>query len=397
MPIRKLCDGNEAAAYGVKLSKPEVMAVYPISPQTPLANRLASWVATGEIKAKYVTVESEHAAMSVLAGASAAGARTFTASSSQGIVFMEELIWQVAGRRLPVVMAIVNRTIAWPSGLRPEHTDALLQRDSGWILIFCENSQEVLDTCIQAYKIAEDERVYLPVAFCYDGYEISHCSIPIEIPDQDDVDDFLPPYEHKYVYLDVDRPLMVREHLSGPGWDCRMETRYQVDEAMKNARKVIKEVGEEYGKRFGRSYGLIEKYKCDNARAVLITMGAITGVAKYVVDKMQEDGKPIGVVKLRVFRPFPVEELREMAKEVEAIGVIDRNISYGSAGGGIGCVEIARALYHMEERPLLAGFYAGLAGREVLPSHIEYAAEKLLKICEKGKVEKEIEWIGLRR
>jgi len=396
LATKKLLDGNHAAAYGVKLVRAEVLGIYPITPQTELANQLADFVASGELKAKYITVESEHAAMSVCAGGSAAGARVFTASSSQGIVFMEELLWQVPGMRLPIVMAIVNRSIAFPGSLRTDHNDSLLQRDNGWIQMYCENAQEIIDACIQAYKIAEDSRVYLPTIFAYDGYVISHTAMPVEIPDQEDVDAFLPPYKHEYVYLDPKRykPVITHE----PHAEVGVEYRFQMEEAQNNARSVIEEVDREYGKVFGRSYGgPIEKYGCDDAEAVLVTMGSITGTARVVVDEMRREGKPIGLVKLRVFRPFPTEEMQEIGRSVKAIGFVDRNISHGSAGGGVGTVETARALYTLDERPVLIGFYAGLVGRDVVPSDIRYMADRVLKAAETGKAEKQVEWIGLRK
>jgi pyruvate ferredoxin oxidoreductase alpha subunit len=395
MAVTKVLDGNEAAAYGVKLSRVEVIAAYPITPQTELANRLARFVAEGEIKAKYVTVESEHASMSVCAGASAAGARAFTASASQGIVYMEEVIWMVPGMRLPVVMCIANRSIAFPGALKATHSDSLLQRDSGWIQLYCENSQEVLDTCIQAYRIAEDKRVYLPVIFTQDGYVVTANAMPVEIPDQEAVDNFLPPYKHEFVSLDPDIPLEPEE---GPIDETETECRYLMDVAMENAKKVIKEVDEEYGRIFGRRYGgLIEEYRCDGAEGVLITMGSITGTAREVVDSMRDRGKNIGLVKLKAFRPFPTEEIRKIAKQVGAIGFVDRNFSHGSAGGGIGCIETAKALYNYKYRPPLLGFIAGIGGRDVTPANLEYMAEKVLNAAKTGVVEQEVEWIQLRR
>jgi pyruvate ferredoxin oxidoreductase alpha subunit len=395
MPITKVLDGNEAAAYGVKLSKVEVIAAYPITPQTELANRLARFVAEGEIKAKYVTVESEHASMSVCAGASAAGARVFTASASQGIVYMEEVIWMVPGFRLPVVMCIANRSIAFPGALKATHSDSLLQRDNGWIQLYCENSQEVLDTCIQAYRIAEDKRVYLPVIFAQDGYVVTANAMPVVMPDQEAVDRFLPPYKHEFVNLDPDVP---QEPEEGPVDETETEVRYLLDVAMENAKKVIKEVDEEYSKTFGRSYGgLVEKYRCDGAEGVLITMGSITGTAREVVDSMRSKGKNIGLVKLKAFRPFPTEEIRDIARHVGAIGFVDRNFSHGSAGGGIGCIETAKALYNHKHRPPLLGFIAGIGGRDVTPANLEYMAEKVLKAAKTGTVEQEAEWVQLRK
>lgn len=395
----RILDGNEAAVRGVALSRPEVIAVFPITPQTEVGNHLADIVARGDLEAEFVTVQNEHAAMSVVAGASATGARTFTASSSQGVVLMEEPIWMVPGYRLPVVMAICNRSIAFPGGLRPTHSDSLLQRDSGWIQLYCENAQEVLDTAIQSYKIAEDERVCLPTFFIQDGYTTTATAMPVEIPEQEDVDDFLPSYKHPYGVLDPDNPPGIEV---GERWDTETEERYQIDEAMENAKTVIKEVNDEYGERFGRRYGngLIEKYRCDDARGVLITMSSIAGTARMVVDEMRDEGEQIGLVKLRSFRPFPTEDLREIGEAVEAIGFVDRNFSHGSsARRGIGCTELASALYplSLEDRPQILDFIAGIGGRDVTPKDIRYMAEKVLKTCETGRVEREVEWIQLRR
>lgn len=395
MSVRKLLCGNEAAAYGAMLSRVEVIPVYPITPQTDLANLLAKMVAEGKLKAKYVTPESEHAVMNICAGASAAGARVFTASSSQGIAYMTEVLWMVPGLRLPVVMCVCNRSLAFPGSVRATHSDSLMQRDNGWIQIYCENSQEVLDTCIQSYKIAENRDVYLPVMFCQDGFTLTHTYAPVEIPDQRVVDEFLPPYKHEYVHLDPEKP---QEIIFGLEEEAETEYRYQMEKAMQNAKKVIQRVDEEYKERFGRSYGgLIEAYKCDDAEAILVTMGSITGTARVIIDEIREkEDKRIGLVKLRVFRPFPTEELQKIAKNVDAIGFVDRNFSHGSAGGGIGFIETARALYNLKNRPILLDFIIGIGGRDVTPLHVKYMAEKTLKASRTGEVEKEVEWVQLR-
>lgn len=394
MSIKKLLSGNEAAAYGAKLSRVEVIPVYPITPQTSLVDFLAKMVAEGELKAKYVTPESEHAVMSICAGASAAGARVFTASSSQGIAYMTEVLWMVSGLRLPVVMCVCNRSIAFPGLVRATHSDSLLQRDNGWIQFYCENSQEVLDMCIQSFRIAENEDVYLPVMFCQDGVTLTDTYVPVKIPDQKMVDEFLPPYKHKYVQLDPDQP---QEIIFGPEEEAETEFRYQMEQGMENAKRVIPKIDDEYGERFGRRYGgLIEPYRCDDAEAVLITMGSITGTAKDVIDEMIENGKQVGLVKLRSFRPFPTEELKKIAKNVEAIGFVDRNFSHGSAGGGIGFIETARALYNVKNRPQLLDFVTGIGGRNVTPLHIKYMAEKAVQAARTGEVKKQVEWVQLR-
>ncbi|MBS7651731.1 MAG: transketolase C-terminal domain-containing protein [Candidatus Bathyarchaeia archaeon] len=390
MSFTRMMEGNEAAAWGVKLSRVEVIPVYPITPQTELISAIASMIATGEMKAQYIKVEGEHTAMAAAIGASAAGARVFTSSAAQGIVYMEEALWMPPGMRLPIVMCIVNRALAPLGGLRPDHNDSLLQRDTGWIQLYCENSQEVLDTIIQAYRIGEDRRVYLPVAVCYDGYFVSATATPVTVPGQEEVDLFLPPYKHELYSL-------MPEDYRRPQWGANIaRARYEVQRAMERAKRVIEEVDRDYKARFGRGYdGLLEEYSCEDAEAVLITMGSMTGTARDVIDEMREEGKRIGLVKMRGFRPFPSEELREMAKRYHAIGVVDRNTSYGSAGGGIIAVETARALYPLDDRPLLLDFHVGLGGSDVTMRQIRYMADRVLEALDKGRVEEEVEWVEL--
>ena len=385
-----MMDGNEAAAWGAKLSRVEVVPAYPITPQTELISHIASMIARGEMVTQYIKVEGEHTAMAAACGASATGARVFTASAAQGLVFMEEALWMPPGWRLPIVMCMVNRAIAPLGSLRPDHNDSLLQRDSGWIQLYCENSQEVLDTIIQAFRIGEDKRVYLPVAPCYDGYFVSATATPTTVPDQEAVDAFLPPYKHEM------HSLMPEDYKPRP-WGMNIaKARYEVQQAMERAKGVIEAVDREYAKRFGRSYdGFLEEYACDDAEAVLMTMGSMTGTARDVVDEMQAEGKRIGLVKLRGFRPFPTEELRKLAKKYHAIGIVDRNTSYGSAGGGVVAMEAARALYPLDDRPLLLDFHVGLGGSDVTMRQIRYMADKVLEAQEKGRVKKEVDWVEL--
>lgn len=392
MPVTKILEGNEAAAYGAKLSRVEVVAAYPITPQTELISTLATMIAQGELKAEYINVEGEHSALAAVLGASAAGARAFTASASQGIVFMEEIIWMPPGMRLPVVMCIVNRAIAPLGGLRPDLNDSLLQRDTGWIQIYCENGQEVLDTVIQAYRIAEDKRVYLPVAPCFEGYFVSATAMPVEIPDQQAVDEFLPPYKHELYSLLPENPKPRRRMGASLA-----QARYDVCRVMETSKNVIEEVDKEYGKRFGRYYdGLIEQYRCDDANAVMITMGSLTGTARDVVDEFREQGKKLGLVKLRVFRPFPTEEIQEIGSKVKAIGFVDKDTSYGAPSGcGIGCIDTARALYDLKERPLLLNYFVGLGGSDVTMPQLRHIAKRVIKAGETGKAEKPVEWVEL--
>ncbi len=391
MPFTRMMDGNEAAAWGALLSRAEVIPAYPITPQTEVISHIATFIAEGKMRAQYIKVEGEHTAMAAAVGASVAGARVFTASASQGIAYMEEALWMPAGRRLPIVMCMVNRSLAPLGGLRPDHNDALLQRDNGWIQLYCEDSQEVLDTIIMAYKIGEDKRVYLPVAPCYDGYFVSATATPTTVPDQSDVDDFLPSYEHETYNL------MPEDYEPIPFYMPIAESRFEVQQAHERAKEVIEEVDKDYAKRFGRGYdGLLEEYACEDVDAVLMTMGSMTGTVRDVVDEMRAEGKRIGLLKLRAFRPFPTEELQELAKNYHALGVVDRNTSYGSAGGGIVSMEVARALYPLEERPLLVNFHVGLGGSDVTMNQIRYMADKTLEAAEKGRVESMVDWVEFR-
>ena len=312
---------------------------------------------------------------------------------------MEEVLWMIPGSRLPLVMAICNRSISNPGSLQCTHSDSLLQRDNGWLQLYCETAQETLDTTIQSYKIAEDKRVLLPTHYCLDGYVLSANASPVNLPDEAEVDSFLPKYKPDHYYLD---PSVVPDLSPGnPSYrGFETELRYQIEEAQERAKTVIKEVNADFAKKFGRSYGngLIDEYKTEDAKGVLITMGSMTGTARVVVDQMREEGKPIGLVKLRSFRPFPTEDLKEIGKKVEAIGFVDRNFSHGgAAGGAIGAIETSRALYHLDERPPILGFVAGIGGRDVTYDNFRYMADKVLKTAETKKVEKEVEWIQLMR
>ena len=388
MSFTRMMEGNEAAAWGAKLSRVEVIPAYPITPQTELISNIASMIAEGKMKAEYIKVEGEHTAMAAAIGAAVTGARVFTGSSSQGILFMEEPFWMPPGMRLPIGMCIVNRSIAPLGTLRPDHMDSMLQRDTGWIQLYCENSQEVLDTIIMGYKIGEDKRVYLPVATCYDGYFVSATATPTIVPDQEKVDDFLPPYKHEWYSL-------MPEDFHMHGREMNMaKARYEVQQAQETAKTVIEEVEKDWNKRFGRYYdGLIEEYQCKDADAVLITIGSMTGTARDVVDEMRANGKKIGLIKLRCFRPFPREELREIAKKYKAIGVADRNTSFGSAGGGIVATDLARALYDVDERPVIADFHVGLGGTDVTMNQIEYMAKETLKAAKVGKFKEAVDWV----
>jgi len=387
MSFTRMMEGNEAAAWGAKLVRAEVVPAYPITPQTELISTIATLIADGTMKTEYIKVEGEHTAMAAAVGASAGGARVFTASSSQGIAFMDEPLWIPPGRRLPIVMCMVNRSMAPLGGLRPDHNDSMHQRDKGWVLLYCENSQEVLDTIIQAYKIAENPEIYLPVAVCYDGYFVSATATPTTVPDQAKVDEWLPPYKHEWY------DLMPGSYKMPPPKSF-IQQRMGLAEAHEKAKKVIKDVDADYKKIFGRGYGgLIEEYNCDGAEAVLITMDSMTGTARDVIDEMRTQGKKIGLIKLKCFRPFPREEFQKIAPKYKAIGVVDRNNSFGSAGGGIVAMELSRALYDVKEKPLIANFHVGLSGTDVTMNQIRYMADETLEAAETGKIKHVIDWV----
>ncbi|TRO52110.1 hypothetical protein E2P71_08155 [Candidatus Bathyarchaeota archaeon] len=387
MSFTRMMEGNEAAAWGAKLARAEVVPAYPITPQTELISSIATLIADGTMKTEYIKVEGEHTAMAAAVGASAGGARVFTASSSQGIAFMDEPLWIPPGRRLPIVMCMVNRSMAPLGGLRPDHNDSMHQRDKGWILLYCENSQEVLDTIIQAYKIAENPEIYLPVGVCYDGYFVSATATPTTVPDQAKVDAWLPSYKHEWYNL-------LPGSYKMPPPQSFVEQRMGVAEAQEKAKKLIEDVDADFKKHFGRGYGgLIEEYQCDGAEAVLVTMDSMTGTAKDVVDEMRAEGKKIGLIKLKCFRPFPTEKFREIAPKYKAIGVVDRNNSFGSAGGGIVAIELSRALYDLPKRPVIANFHVGLSGSDVTMNQIRYMVDETLEAAKTGKAKTVVDWV----
>jgi pyruvate ferredoxin oxidoreductase alpha subunit len=384
--------GNKAIALGAKLSKVQVVPIYPITPQTTIAEYLAELISKGEMSAEYIPVESEHSAMAAAMGSELSGARTFTSTCSQGLAYMHEVVAEVPAYRLPIVMAVTNRTLGLWWSMFPDYSDIMPEKDLGWMQFFVEGNQECLDMTIQAFRIAEDKRILLPIMINLDGYYLSFSNEPVAVPDQEDVDEFLPPYEAKHVILDpTTRFQSLGMSMPGPP----LHTRFVriLEEAMERGRRVILDVDEEFGEKFGRTYGgLVEKYECEDADAVLVTMGSMTTAARRAIDKLKEKGEKIGLVKLRAFRPFPTQELREIAEEVKAVGVVDRAYLLG-AGRGMAFADVMMAIYDVERRPILANFVAGLGGRDVKVEDFEYMAKRLLKSADTGKMEKPIEFL----
>lgn len=382
---------NHIAGYAARAARVKVVAAYPITPQTTVVEKIADFVEKGQMDAEYIRVESEHSAMVACIGAAATGVRTFTATSAHGLALMHETLHWASGSRLPIVMAVVNRAMGAPWSIWSDFSDSLSQRDTGWFQFYCASNQEVFDTIIQAYKLCEDERIFLPAMVCLEGFILSHTYMPVKIPDQEAIDNFLPEYKSGWL-LDVDKPL-THAALVSPEW--YMEFRYMIQEAMDNAKRLIPEIDKEYGKRFGIEHGgLIEKYRCEDADLILTSMGTIGTESKLAVDELRKEGLKVGSARVRVFRPFPTEEIVKLAKNAQMLATIDRHISFGMEG--FLASEIKASLYSQEDPPLVAGYIAGLGGRDVTFGTIQKIAKKSLKAMQAGKVERETEWVDLR-
>ncbi|HMM19358.1 MAG TPA: transketolase C-terminal domain-containing protein [Selenomonadales bacterium] len=358
--------GNTSAAIGAALAKPDVIAAYPITPQSSVVEYLAKMVADGTVKARMIQVESEHSAMSVVQGAALAGGRTFTATSAQGLALMYEPYFRMSTLRLPMVMAIAGREMTSPETIWGGQQDSISVRDAGWIQVYVEDNQEILDMIIQGYKIAEDKKVLLPLNVCYDGFYLSHMTERIEIPAQQTVDAFLPPYRQEHVILDPQRPMAVDPLTPG---NILMEYRESHLRAMQNALAVIGQVDEEFGAAFGRRYGgLIEEYRCQDAETVVVAMGSMVGAAKEAVDIKREAGIKVGVVKVRFMRPFPRQRLRQALAGKKAFAVVDRNVSFGWNTGAL-YQETLAAVSGLDDKPSTIPVIGGLGGADITLRH----------------------------
>ena len=391
MPMRKVMKCNEAAAWAAKLAKPKVVAAFPITPSTLVPEKISEFIADGEMDAEFIKVESEHSAISACVGASAAGVRAFTATASQGLALMHEVLFIAAGMRLPIVIAIGNRSLSAPINIWNDWQDSISERDTGWMQFYAENNQEALDLILIAFKVAEDERVLLPAMVGFDAFILTHTVEPVEIPDQEVVDEFLGEYVPKHAYLDPAKPI-TQGALGFPAH--YMEVRYTVWEAMENARQVIEEVFDEFEKKFGRRYYMIEEYKTDDAEIILLTMGSLAGTLKDFVDKKREEGVKIGAAKMTVYRPFPIEEFRALAKKAKVLAILEKDISFGISGAVF--ADAGRVLVNEKEKPILLDFIIGLGGRDVTFENLEEVVEISKKALVGEKVE-EVNWIGLRK
>ncbi|HSJ09026.1 MAG TPA: hypothetical protein VK928_03910 [Longimicrobiales bacterium] len=385
--MRKVIVGNHAVSLGVKLARCEVISAYPITPQTQVVEMLSEMCASGELAARFIKVESEHSAMAACVGASATGVRTFTASSSHGLVYMHEMLHWAAGGRLPVVMANVNRALGPGWNIWVDQNDSLSQRDTGWIQLYCETNQEVLDTTIVAFKLAE--AVDLPVMVVLDAFYLSHTSEPVDIPEADMVDAFLPRRSARHS-LDPAAPhafgALVRP-------EDYTEMRWDQQSAMQQALQVHDEISDEWAALTGRRWGALETYRADGADLLLVTSGTITSTAREVIDERRDNGERIGLLKVKLFRPFPTEALRARLRGVECIAVLDRNVSPGH--GGIFAEEIRSALYDIppDDRPMLFGYVLGLGGRDVTPAVIDEVIDRTRAAT---APEREDLWVGVK-
>ncbi|MFH1234941.1 MAG: pyruvate ferredoxin oxidoreductase [Candidatus Diapherotrites archaeon] len=373
-------EASMALALGAKLCRPKVVSMYPITPQTHIVERLADFISNGELDAEMIHAESEHSAMAAMIGAAATGVRTYTATCSQGFALMFELLPIMAGNRLPGVMSVANRALSAPINIWNDHSDAVSGRDQGWMQIYCESTQEAIDTTIQLYKVSEDHKVLLPGMVCIDGFTLSHVCERAIVPEQEEVDKFLPAFK-PFVTLDPDKPVSIGP-ISFP--NTYMEFKKQQQEAIIGALPVIQKVHDEYAKKFGRAYGngLIEEYRMKDAERAIIGMGTLCGTGRIAVDELRAKGEKVGMIKLRSLRPFPVKELQKSAKNLKGLSVIDRHVSMGFEGPL--CTDVRSALYGSGIE--VNGFIAGLGGRDI-------TVDRLQKALLSTKTHKQGEWL----
>ena len=385
-------DGNAATAEAMRQINPDVVAAYPITPQTSIVQTFSEFVADGLVDTEFITVESEHSAMSACVGASAAGGRVMTATSSAGLAFMWEIVYIAASTKLPIVMPVVNRALSAPINIHCDHSDSMGARDAGWIQLFSENAQEAYDNTIQAVRIAERGEVRLPVMVMSDGFITGHAVERVEIEEDEAVKRFIGPYQPTYPLLDINNPVTY-----GPldFYDFYMEHKRQQAEAIERAKEAVIEVGEEFGKTFGRPYGLLEGYKLDDAEVAVVVLSSTAGTARGVVDDLRGRGIKAGLLKPRCFRPFPSQEIVEALRDKAVVGVMDRSDSFGGLGGPL-FMELCAAFQVHSVTTKVVDYIFGLGGRDTTPDQIESVFRDLLQIAETGEIERLVNWLGVR-
>lgn len=390
MATRTGIEVSIGVADAVKLADTDVIAAYPITPQTHIVEHLAALVANGELDAEFIPVESEHSAMSACLGSSAAGARTFTATAGQGLELMQEVLYVASAMQLPIIMTVANRALSAPLSVWGDHSDVMTVRDTGWIQMFVENGQEAIDSVICAFRIGEDRRVLLPVMVHLDGFHLTHVIEPIMMPDPDEVKRFLPPFKYP-LPLDPAKPVAMGDFAPPIIYS---EIKWAQEKNLTKSKEVILECWDEFGKIFNRYYHSVEKYYSEDASVLLLTMGSFSETASLAIDKMRGEGKSVGQIKLRLWRPFPFDELRQAVKDADVLIVLDRAISYGGPAGPV-CSEVKAALYAQDKRPKVVSFVGGLGGRDISVAGFEEIITKGTEISEKGS-EREYEIFGVR-
>ena len=393
MSIRERLSGNEATAIAMKQINPDVVAAFPITPSTEIPQYFSTFVSNGEVDTEFVAVESEHSAMSATIGAEAAGARAMTATSANGLSLMWEMIYIASSLRLPIVMALVNRAVSGPLNIHNDHSDAMGVRDAGWIMLFSENNQEAYDNMLMAHRIAEHKDVQLPVMICQDGFITSHSIENIELENDEEVKKFVGQYKPEHYLLNDKEPIAI-----GP-LDLQaylFEHKAQQAEAMKNAKKVIKEVAEEFEKWTGRKYEFFEKYKLDDAEIAIVCMNSTAGTTKAVVDELREKGVKAGLLKLRMFRPFPAEEIAEALQGLKAVAILDKADSLNAAGGAL-FEDVTSAMYVNKKQVPMVNYIYGIGGRDTTTMQIESVYNDLQEIVKTGETGNLYRYLGLRK
>lgn len=392
MSIRERLSGNEAVAYAMKQINPDVMGAFPITPSTEIPQYFAQYVANGEVDTEFVPVESEHSAMSTCIGAAAAGARAITATSSCGMALMWELFYVASSARLPITLALVTRALTGPININNDHSDAMGARDAGWIQIFAENNQEAYDNYLQAMPISENPNVRLPIMVCQDGFITSHAVENIELESDEFVKDFVGEYNPENYLLKHENPLAVGPYGVSPYY---MEAKKAQAEAMKRAKQVILEVGKKFGDKTGRYYGFFEEYQMEDAETAIVVIGSSAGTARAAVDELREQGRRVGMVKLRVFRPFPFDEIAQALSKCKAVAILDKAESFSAAGGPL-FAETRSAMYDLENRPKAINYVYGLGGRDFRVEDCTYIFDQLDEIVQTGKTGEVYRHIGQR-
>ena len=393
MGIRERLSGNEAAAIAMKQINPDVVAAFPITPSTEIPQYFSTFVSNGTVDTEFVAVESEHSAMSACVGAEAAGARAMTATSANGLSYMWEMIYIASSLRLPIVMSLVNRAVSGPLNIHNDHSDAMGVRDAGWIMLFSENNQEAYDNLIMAHRIAENKDVLLPLMVCQDGFITSHSIENIELIEDDRVKEFVGTYKPEHYLLNDKEPIAV-----GP-LDVQsylFEHKYQQAEAMRNAKKVIWEVSKDFEKMTGRKYSFFEEYRMDDAEIAVVCMNSTAGTTKTVVDELREKGIKAGMIKVRVFRPFPAEEIAEALGNLKAVAIMDKADSLNAMGGAL-YEDVISSMYTAKKQVPAVSYVYGIGGRDTTSNNIHEVFDYLAQVAKTGEIDNPYRYVGLRK